>query len=78
VGIHDKFLDLGGDSLLATQVISRVRKAFSVELPLRSLFEMPTVSGLANVIQKAKGSGAGSPAAKISPVSRQLQRVKLP
>lgn len=78
VGIHDKFLDLGGDSLLATQVISRVRKAFSVELPLRSLFEMPTVSGLANVIQKSKGSGAGSPAAKISPVSRQLQRVKLP
>jgi len=50
VGIHDNFLDLGGNSLMATQVISRVRDAFQVELPLRSLFETPTVADLAVAI----------------------------
>ncbi len=47
VGIHDKFLDLGGDSVLAAQVISRVRDATQVELPLIYFFEMPTIAGLA-------------------------------
>jgi acyl-coenzyme A synthetase/AMP-(fatty) acid ligase/acyl carrier protein len=46
VGIHDNFFDLGGHSLLATQVMSGLRDTFQVEIPLRSLFEMPTISGL--------------------------------
>jgi len=47
VGMHDSFLDLGGDSLLATQVISRVLAQFEVRLPLRFLFDEPTVAEMA-------------------------------
>lgn len=61
VGIHDSFFELGGHSLLATQMVSKLRDTFTVELPLRILFEKPSVAELAEVIQEYRtGNGNGN------------------
>jgi acyl carrier protein len=60
VGINDNFFELGGHSLLATQVISRVINTFRVKVPLRSLFQAPTVADMAVVIVRNQVEKAGS------------------
>ena len=50
VGIHDDFFKMGGHSLLATQFMSRLNASFAMDLPLRTLFEQPTIEELALVV----------------------------
>jgi hypothetical protein len=60
VGVHDNFFESGGHSLLATRLASRVRSEFAIELPLRRVFESPTIAELAREIVQLGSEGAAS------------------
>jgi long-subunit acyl-CoA synthetase (AMP-forming) len=77
IGAVDDFFEAGGHSLLATQVVSRVRERFQVELPMRILFDQPTIRGLAQAVDAAREAGkleSAEPA--IIPVSRDAYRAR--
>ena len=70
VGRYSNFFDLGGHSLLATQLISRLRDTFQIEMPLRRLFEAPTLAELATSIEDAQHADLGMLMPPLKPVLR--------
>ena len=70
VGVDENFFEAGGHSLLATQVVVRVREVFGTDVPLRLMFELPTVAQLAAALKDARRDAGAEPPPEIVPVPR--------
>ena len=70
IGIADNFFDLGGHSLLATRVINRIQTSFNIDLPVRYLFDSPTIAALADKVQSIIREGRGLQTPPITSVPR--------
>ena len=75
VGVNDSFFDLGGHSLLGMQLVLQVQSVFNVELSLLSVFESPTLGGLAAIIEEALHIGYGT---QLPPIERASRDGDLP
>ncbi|HWF05181.1 MAG TPA: amino acid adenylation domain-containing protein, partial [Candidatus Angelobacter sp.] len=72
-GITDNFFEAGGHSLLAVQLISRVREVLHIDLPVRQLFERPTIETMAHYISNLELSRDNTP--ELAPISREAYRI---
>ncbi|HZI17581.1 MAG TPA: amino acid adenylation domain-containing protein, partial [Pyrinomonadaceae bacterium] len=70
IGVEDNLFERGAHSLLVTQVLSRIRRVFKVEPPLRSFFEHPSVAGIARVVERLQAQAEGVAAPPIVPIPR--------
>nr|MDJ0901724.1 amino acid adenylation domain-containing protein [Xenococcus sp. MO_188.B8] len=77
VGIFDNFFELGGHSLLATQLISRLREAFDLEIPLRVIFESPTVAQLEQALTQLRTTNSGLSLPPIQPRETDTEQLPL-
>jgi amino acid adenylation domain-containing protein len=78
VGVQDDFFELGGDSLIAVRLVSKMRKEFQLDMPLQLLFESPTIAGVSDAIEKARAKTDGPQAIKPKRYSREPYSIKEP
>ncbi|MFI6290881.1 SDR family NAD(P)-dependent oxidoreductase [Nonomuraea sp. NPDC050790] len=74
VSVEQDFFELGGNSLVAVQLIALIRKKIGVRLPMRSLFQVPTVAGMAGLVEELRGQSEQKPATTITRLPRQERR----
>ncbi len=77
IGIHDNFFSLGGHSLLATRIISEIREEFSIEIPVRYIFEFPTIEVLAREIEAITGKTGLAQIPPVASANREIGDIPL-